>query len=145
MAPAAQREPIEERDDLHYASVHISRSKNQEVPLCMAGSRVQSDQTDEVFYSVVNVKRLNAVRGSDQTEVGESTEMYSTVRFEPAAAAGFKYSYAAVRRGRLWVGSEGFGGKCGLWLYSAPAMTLPLPRAVDAVSRCAFLSHWWGK
>ncbi|KAK0146423.1 Basement membrane-specific heparan sulfate proteoglycan core protein [Merluccius polli] len=53
-APAAQREPIEERDDLHYASVHVSRSKNQEVPLCMAGSRVQSDQTDEVLYSVVN-------------------------------------------------------------------------------------------
>ncbi|KAK0146428.1 B-cell receptor CD22 [Merluccius polli] len=50
-APAAQREPIEERDDLHYASVHVSRSKNQEVPLCMAGSRVQSDQTDEVLYS----------------------------------------------------------------------------------------------
>ncbi|KAK0146429.1 Hemicentin-1 [Merluccius polli] len=61
MAPAAQREPIEERDDLHYASVHISRSKNQEVPLCMAGSRVQSDQTDEcnddwtVTYTSSNV------------------------------------------------------------------------------------------
>ena len=60
-APAAQREPIEDQDDLHYASVHISHSENQEVPRCLAGSCVQSDQTDEVLYSVVNFKRHNAV------------------------------------------------------------------------------------
>ncbi|KAK0138186.1 B-cell receptor CD22 [Merluccius polli] len=51
-APAARREPIERQDDLHYASV--SHSENQEVPRCSAGTRVQSDQTDEVLYSVVN-------------------------------------------------------------------------------------------
>ena len=51
-APAARREPIERQDDLHYASV--SRSENQEVPRCSAGTRVRSDQTDEVVYSVVN-------------------------------------------------------------------------------------------
>ncbi|KAK0136536.1 B-cell receptor CD22 [Merluccius polli] len=53
-APAAQREPIEEQDDLHYSSIHISHSKNQEVPRGLAGCRVQSDQTDEVLYSLVN-------------------------------------------------------------------------------------------
>ena len=51
-APAARRGPIERQDDLHYASV--SRSENQEVPRCSAGTRVRSDQTDEVVYSVVN-------------------------------------------------------------------------------------------
>ena len=51
-APAARRGPIERQDDLHYASV--SRSENQEVPRCSAGTRVRSDQPDEVVYSVVN-------------------------------------------------------------------------------------------
>ncbi|KAK0137468.1 hypothetical protein N1851_026337 [Merluccius polli] len=60
-APAALREPIERQDDLHYASIHVSRSENQEVPRCSAGSRVQSDQTDEVVYSVVKFKITNAV------------------------------------------------------------------------------------
>ncbi|KAK0144998.1 B-cell receptor CD22 [Merluccius polli] len=59
-APAAQREPIEEQDDLHYSSIHISHSKNQEVPRGLAGCRVQSDQTDEVLYSLVNVKSPKA-------------------------------------------------------------------------------------
>ncbi|KAK0136534.1 B-cell receptor CD22 [Merluccius polli] len=54
-APAAQREPIEEQDDLHYGSIHISHSKNQEVPRGFAGCRVESDQTDEFLYSLVNV------------------------------------------------------------------------------------------
>ena len=63
LAPAAQREPIEEQDDLHYASIHTSRSKNQEVLRCRAGSRVQSDQADAVFYSVVNIKTPNAAPG----------------------------------------------------------------------------------
>ena len=63
LAPAAQRELIEEQDDHHYASIHTSRSENQEVPLCWVGSNVQSNQADAVFYSVVNIKRLNAVPG----------------------------------------------------------------------------------
>ncbi|XP_056440775.1 B-cell receptor CD22-like [Gadus chalcogrammus] len=63
LAPAAQTEPIEEQDDHHYASIHTSRSENQEVPRCWVGSNVQSDQADAVFYSVVNIKRLNTVPG----------------------------------------------------------------------------------
>ncbi|CAL8294260.1 unnamed protein product [Lota lota] len=63
LAPAAQREPIEEQDDQHYAIIHTSLSEKQEVHRCSAGSRVQSDQTDAVFYSVINIKRPNAVPG----------------------------------------------------------------------------------
>ncbi|KAG7257669.1 hypothetical protein CRUP_038093, partial [Coryphaenoides rupestris] len=48
-APAEQREPIEQQDDHHYASIHISRSENQEVPHLLAGSRDQSDQTETVL------------------------------------------------------------------------------------------------
>ncbi|KAK0137517.1 B-cell receptor CD22 [Merluccius polli] len=32
LAPAAQREPIEEQDDIHNVSIHISHSENQEPP-----------------------------------------------------------------------------------------------------------------
>ncbi|KAK0151772.1 B-cell receptor CD22 [Merluccius polli] len=60
LAPAAQREPIEEQDDLHYASIHISHSENQEVPRRSAGSPVQSRQTEEVLYSLANFIRPNA-------------------------------------------------------------------------------------
>ncbi|CAL8288239.1 unnamed protein product [Gadus morhua 'NCC'] len=83
-APAAQREPIEEQDDLHYASIHTSRSKNQEVLRCRDGSRVQSDQADAVFYSVVNIKTPNAVPGeTDQTEAADPSALYSTVKKHP--------------------------------------------------------------
>ncbi|KAK0137520.1 B-cell receptor CD22 [Merluccius polli] len=58
---AAQREPIEEQDDLHYASIHISHSENQEVPCRSAGSPVQSRQTEEVLYSLANFIRPNAL------------------------------------------------------------------------------------
>ncbi|XP_030205134.1 carcinoembryonic antigen-related cell adhesion molecule 5-like isoform X4 [Gadus morhua] len=47
LAHAAQREPIEEQDGRHCAIVHTSHSENQEVTRWLAGSRVQSDQTDE--------------------------------------------------------------------------------------------------
>ncbi|CAL8375087.1 unnamed protein product [Gadus morhua 'NCC'] len=60
-ASAAQREPIEEQDDLHYASIHISRSKNQEVPRGFAGALVKSDYTEQVLYSAINLKRTKAV------------------------------------------------------------------------------------
>ncbi|XP_059903480.1 carcinoembryonic antigen-related cell adhesion molecule 6-like isoform X7 [Gadus macrocephalus] len=52
-APAAQIEPKEQQDDLHYASIILSHPENQEVPRCVAGSRVQPDQIEEVLYSVV--------------------------------------------------------------------------------------------
>ncbi|XP_030236024.1 B-cell receptor CD22-like isoform X2 [Gadus morhua] len=60
-ASAAQREPIEEQDDPHYASIHISRSKNQEVPHGFAGALVESDHTEQVLYSAINLKRPKAV------------------------------------------------------------------------------------
>ncbi|XP_056467425.1 B-cell receptor CD22-like isoform X3 [Gadus chalcogrammus] len=60
-ASAAQREPIEEQDDPHYASIHISRSKNQEVPRGFAGALVESDHTEQVLYSAINLKRPKAV------------------------------------------------------------------------------------
>ena len=60
-ASAAQREPIEEQDDPHYASIHISRSKNQEVPRGFAGALVESDQTEQVLYSAINLKIPEAV------------------------------------------------------------------------------------
>ena len=58
LAPAAQREPIEEQDDHHSAIIPTSLSENQEVPRWLAGSRVQSDHTDEVLYSVVKIDSL---------------------------------------------------------------------------------------
>ncbi|KAK0151774.1 Sialoadhesin [Merluccius polli] len=61
LAPAAQREPVEEQDDLHYASIHIPHSENQEVPRRSAGSPVQSRQTEEVLYSLANFIRPNAL------------------------------------------------------------------------------------
>ncbi|CAL8352793.1 unnamed protein product [Boreogadus saida] len=83
-APAAQREPIEDQDDLHYASVHISHSENQEVPRSLAGSCVQSDQPEGVLYSAVNFKRHNTVpEASDQRVTGETSELYSTVKKTP--------------------------------------------------------------
>ncbi|XP_059903342.1 B-cell receptor CD22-like [Gadus macrocephalus] len=83
-APAAQRRPIEDQDDLHYASVHFSRSENQEVPPCLAAFRVQSDQTEEVLHSAVNFKSHNAVpKACDQRETGETSELYSTVKKTP--------------------------------------------------------------
>ncbi|XP_056467429.1 nectin-4-like isoform X1 [Gadus chalcogrammus] len=60
-ASAAQREPIEEQDDPHYASIHISRSKNQEVPRGFAGVVVESDHTEQVLYSAINLNRPKAV------------------------------------------------------------------------------------
>ncbi|XP_056442626.1 HEPACAM family member 2-like isoform X4 [Gadus chalcogrammus] len=83
-APAAQREPIEDQDDLHYASVHISHSRNQEVPRCLAGSCVQSDQPEGVLYSAVNFKKHNTVpEACDQRVTGETSELYSTVKKTP--------------------------------------------------------------
>ncbi|KAK0147185.1 Sialoadhesin [Merluccius polli] len=60
-APAAQREPIDEQDDIHYAAIDVSRSENQEVPRSSAGSPVQSDQTEQVLYSLANFTRPNAL------------------------------------------------------------------------------------
>ncbi|XP_030204248.1 B-cell receptor CD22-like isoform X5 [Gadus morhua] len=94
LAPAAQREPIEEQEEYHYASIHTSRSENQEVPRCWVGSNVQSDQADAVFYSVVNIKRLNAVPGvtRQRRQKPQSCTALSknTPDIERVVAAGFK-------------------------------------------------------
>ncbi|CAL8399106.1 unnamed protein product [Arctogadus glacialis] len=63
LAPGAQREPIEEQEDLHCASIHTFLPENQEASRYLAGSRVQSEQAVAVFYSVVKSKRPNAVPG----------------------------------------------------------------------------------
>ncbi|KAJ3590585.1 hypothetical protein NHX12_008535 [Muraenolepis orangiensis] len=65
-AAAAQREPIEEQDDLHYATIYTSCSENQ----------VQSDQKEQVLYSLVNIKRPNAVPE-------DSDQLYSTINKQP--------------------------------------------------------------
>ncbi|KAJ3591502.1 hypothetical protein NHX12_009445, partial [Muraenolepis orangiensis] len=65
-AAAAQREPIEEQDDLHYANIYTSCSENQ----------VQSDQKEQVLYSLVNIKRPNAVPE-------DSDQLYSTINKQP--------------------------------------------------------------
>jgi hypothetical protein len=49
LAPAAQREPIGEQDNLHYPSIHTSLSENQEMPRWLAGFRLKSDQTDAIL------------------------------------------------------------------------------------------------
>ncbi|CAL8401861.1 unnamed protein product [Gadus morhua 'NCC'] len=81
LAPGAQREPIEEQEDLHCASIHTSLPENQKAPRYLAGSRVQSEQAEAVIYSVVKSKRPNAVPGeSDQTETAETSALYSAVK-----------------------------------------------------------------
>ncbi|CAL8239167.1 unnamed protein product [Gadus morhua 'NCC'] len=61
-APAAQREPIERQEELHYGDIqHPHHSEMQEAPRCLAGSLVQSDQTQQVVYSGVNLKGPDAV------------------------------------------------------------------------------------
>ncbi|XP_030235981.1 carcinoembryonic antigen-related cell adhesion molecule 5 [Gadus morhua] len=76
-ASAAQREPIEEQDDPHYASIHISRSKNQEVPGGFAGALVESDHTEQVLYSAINLKRPKAV--PDDSKL--MSELYTTIKY----------------------------------------------------------------
>ncbi|XP_030235966.1 B-cell receptor CD22 isoform X19 [Gadus morhua] len=76
-ASAAQREPIEEQDDPHYASIHISRSKNQEVAGGFAGSLVESDHTEQVLYSAINLKRPKAV--PDDSKL--MSELYTTIKY----------------------------------------------------------------
>ncbi|KAK0155019.1 B-cell receptor CD22 [Merluccius polli] len=48
LSPAAQRKPIEEQDDIHNATIHISHSEDQEVPHCWADSPDQSDHTKQL-------------------------------------------------------------------------------------------------
>ncbi|CAL8399108.1 unnamed protein product [Arctogadus glacialis] len=92
-APAAQREPIEEQDGHHCAIVHTSHSENQEGTRWLAGSRVQSDQTDEGpgpdrdgrnLRVVSNVKQTpQSVNQQPQQDLNNGTEYsVSFIRFE---------------------------------------------------------------
>ncbi|XP_056440155.1 B-cell receptor CD22-like isoform X1 [Gadus chalcogrammus] len=64
-----------------YSFINFPRSETQEVPHQSAGSHVQSHPTEQVLYSAVQFQRSNAVaEDCDQTESGETSEMYSTVQ-----------------------------------------------------------------
>ncbi|KAK0139274.1 hypothetical protein N1851_024094 [Merluccius polli] len=69
LAPAAQREPIEEQDDIHNVSIHRTRK-------CLTVRLTPlSNQTEQVLH-VFNFKRPNAVpEDADQT-----SELYSTIK-----------------------------------------------------------------
>ncbi|XP_059900608.1 B-cell receptor CD22-like [Gadus macrocephalus] len=63
-----------------YSFINFPRSETQEVPHQSAGSHVQSHPTEQL-YSAVQFQRSNAVdEDCDQTESGETSEMYSTVQ-----------------------------------------------------------------
>ncbi|CAL8398868.1 unnamed protein product [Arctogadus glacialis] len=67
-----------------YSFINFPRSETQEVPHQSAGSHVQSHPTEQVLYSAVQFQRSNAVaEDCDQTESGETSEMYSTVQKKP--------------------------------------------------------------
>ncbi|CAL8293802.1 unnamed protein product [Lota lota] len=67
-----------------YAVINFTRSETQDVPHWLAGSHVQSDQTEQVLYSAVNFQRPNTVpEYSEQTETGETSELYSAVQITP--------------------------------------------------------------
>ncbi|XP_030204698.1 sialic acid-binding Ig-like lectin 14 [Gadus morhua] len=69
-----------------YSFINFPRSETQEVPPHQsAGSHVQSHPTEQVLYSAVQFQRSNAVaEDCDQTESGETSEMYSTVQKKPS-------------------------------------------------------------
>ncbi|XP_031677508.1 B-cell receptor CD22-like [Oncorhynchus kisutch] len=74
--------PKDNQDDIHYASVHFSHSKNQEVPLY---STVQQSQTqkqeEDVQYSAVKFNRPTAATRPVAAQASEenSSVLYSTV------------------------------------------------------------------
>ena len=54
MAMSPTDNPTDNQDDIHYASVHFSHSKNQEVPLYSTVQLSQSQkQEEDVQYSAV--------------------------------------------------------------------------------------------
>ncbi|XP_041731339.1 B-cell receptor CD22-like [Coregonus clupeaformis] len=75
---ATQTAATVDQDDVHYASVHFSHSKNQEVPLY---STVQKQKQDEdVQYAVVKLNRpSSATKPAAQSAEEDSSVLYSTV------------------------------------------------------------------
>ncbi|KAK0150740.1 InaD-like protein [Merluccius polli] len=89
-----------------------------------------------------NVKKEKARKESPQLSARlDRLHSWKELEKKTAAVFFFFFSSAAVRRDRLWVGLEGFGGE------APPAPTSLLPAVVDAVSRCAFLPPHggWGR
>ncbi|XP_045568580.1 titin isoform X2 [Salmo salar] len=74
---AAQTAATDDQDDVHYASVHFSRSKNQEVPLY---STVQK-QDEDVQYAAVKFNHLSAATQPTAAQAAEvdPSVLYSTV------------------------------------------------------------------
>ncbi|XP_052384016.1 B-cell receptor CD22-like [Oncorhynchus keta] len=79
---AAQTESTYDQDDVHYASVHFSRSKNQEVPLYSTVQLPQPQKEDEdVQYDAVkfNLPSAATLPTAAQAAEEDSSVLYSTV------------------------------------------------------------------
>ncbi|XP_045061198.1 B-cell receptor CD22 [Coregonus clupeaformis] len=85
MTPTAkQRAATVDQDDVHYASVHFSRSKNQEVPLYSTVQLPQPQKQDEdVQYAAVKFNRPSAATPPAAAQAAEedSSEIYSRVNY----------------------------------------------------------------
>ncbi|XP_031677510.1 B-cell receptor CD22 [Oncorhynchus kisutch] len=79
---AAQTESTYDQDDVHYASVHFSRSKNQEVPLYSTVQLHQPQKQDQdVQYAAVkfNLPSSATQPAAAQAAEVDASEIYSTV------------------------------------------------------------------
>ncbi|XP_036795974.1 B-cell receptor CD22 [Oncorhynchus mykiss] len=79
---AAQTAATVDQDDVHYASVHFSRSKNQEVPLYSTVQVPQPQKEDEdVQYDAVKFNLPSAANQPTAAQAAEedSSEIYSRV------------------------------------------------------------------
>uniref|UniRef100_A0AAZ3NXB0 Ig-like domain-containing protein n=1 Tax=Oncorhynchus tshawytscha TaxID=74940 RepID=A0AAZ3NXB0_ONCTS len=79
---AAQTESTDDQDDVHYASVHFSHSKNQEVPLYSTVQLHQPQKQDQdVQYAAVkfNLPSSATQPAAAQAAEVDASEIYSTV------------------------------------------------------------------
>ncbi|XP_064815263.1 sialoadhesin-like [Oncorhynchus masou masou] len=79
---AAQTAATVDQDDIHFASVHVSHSKNQEVPLYSTIQLLQPQKEDEdVQYAAVNFNLPSAATWSTVVQAAEEdpSVLYSTV------------------------------------------------------------------
>ncbi|XP_029545602.1 uncharacterized protein LOC115147492 isoform X2 [Salmo trutta] len=74
--------PTDNQDDIHYASVHFSHSKNQDVPLYSTVQLPQTQKQDEdVQYSALKFNRPTAATRPTAAQASEEdpSVLYSTV------------------------------------------------------------------
>ncbi|XP_055767685.1 B-cell receptor CD22-like [Salvelinus fontinalis] len=79
---AAQTAATDDQDDVHYASVHFSRSKNQEVPLYSTVQLHQPQKQDQdVQYAAVKFNLLSSATQPTAAQAAEEEPfvLYSTV------------------------------------------------------------------